>query len=49
MKEFVTYNIIIKPEPEGGYTVIVPSLPGCVTYGKDLAEAKVMAQDAIVA
>lgn len=49
MKEFITYNIVIKPEPEGGYTVIVPSLPGCVTYGKDLAEAKVMAQDAITA
>ena len=41
------YNIIFKPEPEGGFTVIVPSLPGCVTYGKDLDEARQMASDAI--
>lgn len=42
------YNIIIKPEPEGGYTVIVPALPGCVTYGKDLKEVKQMAKEAIL-
>ena len=41
------YNIVLQPEPEGGFTVIVPSLPGCVTYGKDLAEARLMAEDAI--
>jgi predicted RNase H-like HicB family nuclease len=43
------YNVIFKPEPEGGFTVVVPSLPGCVTYGKDLIEAKSMAKDAIEA
>ncbi len=42
-----TYNVIFKPEPEGGYTVIVPSLRGCVTYGKTLTEAKEMVEDAI--
>ena len=36
-----------QPEPEGGYTVTVPSLPGCVTYGKTFEEALDMAQDAI--
>ena len=41
------YNVIFKPEPEGGFTVVVPSLPGCVTYGKNLKEAKKMATDAI--
>ena len=41
------YNLIFKPEAEGGFTVIVPSLPGCVTYGKNLEEAKEMARDAI--
>lgn len=41
------YNIVLKPEKEGGYTVIVPSLPGCVTYGKDLKQAKAMAAEAI--
>ncbi len=41
------YNVIYKPEPEGGFTAIVPSLPGCVTYGADLLEAKKMVVDAI--
>ena len=45
----LTYKIILKPEPEGGYTVLVPSLPGCITYGKTLEEAKKMALDAIKA
>ena len=41
------YNLIFKPEAEGGFTVIVPSLPGCITYGKDLKEAKEAITDAI--
>jgi len=45
----LSYRIILRPEPEGGYTVIVPSLPGCITYGKTVEEAKKMALDAIKA
>ena len=41
------YNIMLRPEPEGGYTAIVPALPGCVTYGRDLKEAQEMVKDAI--
>ena len=41
------YNLIFQPEPEGGFTVIVPALPGCVTFGKNLREAKKMAIDVI--
>jgi antitoxin HicB len=41
------FNIVLRPEPEGGFTVIVPALPGCVTYGRTLTEAKKMAKDAI--
>ena len=47
MRKTLRYNIIFRPEPEGGFTVIVPSLPGCVTYGRNLNEAKKMAVDAI--
>ncbi|MBI3337448.1 MAG: type II toxin-antitoxin system HicB family antitoxin [Candidatus Staskawiczbacteria bacterium] len=47
MEKAFKYNIIFRPEPEGGFTAIVPSLPGCVTYGKNLSEAKKMAIDAI--
>lgn len=41
------YNLILRPEPEGGFTVTVPALSGCVTYGRNLTEAKKMAHDAI--
>jgi antitoxin HicB len=41
------YTVIFEPEPEGGYTVIVPALPGCVTEGDTLDEAREMAVDAI--
>ena len=43
----LNYNLIFRPEPEGGFTVIVPALPGCITYGKNLREAKRMAIDAM--
>ncbi len=42
------YRIILHPDPdEGGYTVTVPALPGCVTQGETLEEAITMAKDAI--
>ncbi|MEK7082513.1 MAG: type II toxin-antitoxin system HicB family antitoxin [Patescibacteria group bacterium] len=47
--ENIHYTVIFQPEPEGGFTVTVPALPGCVTYGKDLKEGKKMAIDAIQA
>lgn len=47
MRKNFRFNVIFRPEPEGGFTVIVPSLPGCVTYGRNLEEAKKMAIDAI--
>ena len=45
----LSYRIVLRPEPEGGYTVIVPSLPGCITFGETIDEAKEMAKDAIEA
>jgi len=49
MENNLIYNIVLRPEPEGGFTGIVPALPGCVTYGRNLEEAKEMARDAISA
>lgn len=43
----LNYTVVFQKEPEGGYTAIVPSLIGCVTYGKDLEEAKKMVKEAI--
>ena len=47
MNKMLHYNIVLRSEPEGGFTVIVPALPGCITYGKNLIEAKKIAEDAI--
>ncbi len=38
---------MLRKEPEGGYTVMVPSLPGCVTYGETIEQAIEMAKEAI--
>lgn len=45
--KILNYTVILQKEPEGGYTVNVPALPGCVTYGKDVEESKNMAIEAI--
>mgnify|MGYP000969833451 FL=1 len=43
----LTYRILLRKEPEGGYTVLVPALPGCITYGETIEEAIKMAKEAI--
>ena len=43
----LSYTVLFEPQPEGGYTVLVPALPGCVTEGETLEEARRMAEDAI--
>jgi antitoxin HicB len=43
------YQILLRPEPEGGYTVLVPALPGCVTWGRTVKHARKMAAEAIEA
>jgi len=43
----LNYRILLRKEPEGGYTVLVPSLPGCITYGDTIEEAIKMAKEAI--
>lgn len=32
-------TIILEPQEEGGYTVYVPSLPGCISQGETKEEA----------
>lgn len=47
MSTELSYTIQLRPEPEGGFTVLVPALPEIVTYGIDEAEALRMAHEAI--
>ena len=42
-----SYQIDLVEEKEGGYTVLVPELPGCVSFGKTIEEAKTNAKEAI--
>lgn len=41
------YTAIFQKEPEGGYTVIIPALKGCVTYGETIEKAVAVAKEAI--
>ena len=45
--KILSYRILLRKEPEGGYTVTVPTLPGCITFGETIDEALVMAREAI--
>lgn len=42
-----SFTVLFEPAEEGGYIVTVPALPGCVTQGETLEEARAMAHDAI--
>ena len=42
------YTVVLEPDlEEGGFTVTVPTLPGCVTEGDTIEEALENARDAI--
>jgi predicted RNase H-like HicB family nuclease len=47
MQKTRTYRIVLRREPEGAYTALVPSLPGCITWGETVEKALEMAKDAI--
>lgn len=42
-----SYTVLFEPAEEGGYVVTCPALPGFVTEGDTLEEARAMAKDAI--
>ena len=42
-----SFTVFFEPAAEGGYVVTCPALPGLVTEGDSLAEARKMARDAI--
>lgn len=41
------FQIDLISEAEGGYTVVVPQLPGCISFGETIEEAKNNAKEAI--
>ncbi|MEH1765242.1 MAG: type II toxin-antitoxin system HicB family antitoxin [Nostoc sp.] len=40
-------KVLLEPSDEGGYTVYVPSLPGCISEGETIEEALENIQEAI--
>jgi antitoxin HicB len=42
-----TYSIVVDPDPDSGYTVTVPALPGCITQGETIEECLAQAHEAI--
>lgn len=41
------YKVILEQQEEGGYTVYVPALPGCVSQGETVKEALSNIKEAI--
>lgn len=45
--KILNYTVVMTSDGEGGYVVTCPTLPGLVTGGDTLEEARAMAADAI--
>ncbi len=43
----MTLKIVLEPSEEGGYTVYVPSLPGCISEGETAEQALANIREAI--
>jgi len=47
MEKNMRFKVVLEPQEEGGYTVYVPSLPGCVSQGETIQEAMTNIKEAI--
>ena len=41
-------RVVLEPSEDGGYTIFVPSLPGCISEGESVEDALGNIQEAIV-
>lgn len=46
-QKVLEYDVIFEEQPNGGYTVTVPSLPGCISEGDTFEQSKENITDAI--
>ena len=44
-----TFHVVLEPETDGGFSVYVPSLPGCASQGDTKEEALAHIREAIEA
>ena len=47
MAQNFSFSVILEPQEDGGFTVLVPALPEAVTEGDTEEEALINAQEAI--
>jgi len=40
-------QVVLEPSDEGGYTVYIPALPGCISEGDSIDEALANIQEAV--
>lgn len=45
--EKMKFKVVLEPSDEGGYTVFVPSLPGCISEGDSVDDAMSNIREAI--
>ncbi|CUU10006.1 MAG: type II toxin-antitoxin system HicB family antitoxin [Fimbriimonadales bacterium] len=43
----MTFKVVLEPSEDGGYTVYVPALPGCISEGDTIEEALQNIREAI--
>lgn len=43
----LSYQVDLIPDEDGGYTVVGPALPGCISYGESVEHATRNAREAI--
>ncbi len=41
------FKVVLEPSDDGGFTIYVPSLPGCISEGDTVEEALVNIREAI--
>ena len=41
------FRVVLEPSEEGGFTAVVPALPGCISEGNTREEALANAREAI--
>lgn len=47
--KILAYDVIFEEQPDKGFTITVPSLPGCISEGDTFEEAKTNITEAITA
>lgn len=43
----MVFKVVLEPSEEGGYTALVPALPGCISEGETVQEAMQNIREAV--